>query len=155
MKVAQKNLFIWMLRLLHIVPFINNKSPLNRSDQRFVGERFPPVTIFFTPRSSLLIYPVFLAPMILDQFPYILLMSSWYLSCKKLQNRLQLKSKPRIFQITWRGRLFNFIAAVTRPLSGPHSSLVRHTAPGTCIFPLFNMFFFLIDLFPFASNFAI
>ena len=151
MKVAQKNLFIWMLRLLHIVPFINNKSPLNRSDQRFVGKRFPPVTIFFTPRSSLLIYPVFLAPMILDQFPYILLMSSWYLSCKKLQNRLQLKSKPRIFQIPWRGRLFNFIAAVTRPLSGPHSSLVRHTAPGTCIFPLFNMFSSsLIDLFPFA-----
>ena len=131
-----------MLRLLHIVPFINNKSPLNRSDQRFVGKRFPPVTIFFTPRSSFLIYPVFLAPMILDQFPYILLMSSWYLSCKNLQNSVQLEEQTkRIFQITWSGRLFNFIAAVTRPLSGPHSSLVRHTAPGTCIFPLFNMFF--------------
>ena len=151
-----------MLRLLHIVPFINNKSPLNRSDQRFVGKRFPPVTIFFTPRSSLLIFPVFLAPMILDQFPYILLMSSWYLSCKNisnvLQNSVQLEEQTkRIFQITWRGRLFNFIAAVTRPLSGPHSSLVRHTAPGTCIFPLFNMFFFQLafSLLPFASNFAI
>ena len=54
--------------------------------------------------------------------------------------QLEERSK-RIFQITWRGRLFNFIAAVTRPLSGPHSSLVRHTAPGICIFPLFNMFF--------------